>query len=253
MYHYKVKISYRGTCYFGWQSQPNESYETVHATIHQVLKKISKYEECNLSGASRTDAGVHASGQVAKISIPKEIDADKLLLGMNSLLPEDIRIVECNRCDVSFNANRDSKTKEYHYYFSISEIENPLLSQIVASVDKSMDIELMNNASKVFIGEHDFYNFSRRDGKSLSTIRTITECEIIKANFLPLDSEVYYLKIIGTGFLKQMIRYIAGSLFLVGQNKKSVEDLISFLNNKQDKKLGAKAKARGLHLVQINY
>ena len=118
MYHHRLVISYKGTRYFGWQEQATgESKPTVQASIHQVLKKICRYQSCTISAASRTDSGVHAQGQVVKITITLAIESGKLLRGMNSLLPDDIRILQCEPCSAEFNPNKDSKSKEYHYYF----------------------------------------------------------------------------------------------------------------------------------------
>ena len=104
MYHHRLTISYKGTNYFGWQDQgASEQKPTVQASIQQILNKICKYQGCTISAASRTDAGVHAQGQVVKITIPVEIDSGKLLLGMNSLLPDDIRILQCEPCAAEFN------------------------------------------------------------------------------------------------------------------------------------------------------
>ncbi|WP_200821147.1 hypothetical protein [Oceanicoccus sp. KOV_DT_Chl] len=133
MYHHRLVISYKGSSYYGWQDLgASEQKPTVQASIHEVLKKICKYQHCTIAAASRTDAGVHAQGQVVKVSIALDIDSEKLLLGMNSLLPADIRILHCEPCAAEFNANKDSKSKEYHYYFCADPIYNPVLNDIIA-------------------------------------------------------------------------------------------------------------------------
>jgi len=253
MTYYKVIISYKGTQYFGWQSQPEEEKPTVQEAIQQVIKRVSKYQACTVIGASRTDAGVHAQGQVAKLTIPQEIAPDKLLLGMNSLLPKDIRILGCELCPAEFNPIQDSKMKEYHYYFSVNAIENPLLFDIVSHVSSDLDIQLMNEGAELFIGEHDFYNFSRRDSNAYTTNRTISVCDIRKINFAPFNSIIYAIRIVGEGFLKQMVRYMAGSLFELGQKNISLQDLHHYLHKHQAGKLSPAAKAKGLHLVEITY
>jgi tRNA pseudouridine38-40 synthase len=255
MYYYKVKISYKGTHYFGWQAQAvaggNEEKPTVQGTLHHALKRIAKYKECTIAGASRTDAGVHAQGQLAKFSIPVDLAADKLLLGMNSLLPDDIRIVACEVCARDFNPNTSSASKEYHYYFSTAHVENPALSDCVASVPGHIDLQEMQRACKLFIGEHDFYNFCSRDANLATTIRSISCCEIHKADFSPFGEDIFYLKISGNGFLRYMIRYIVGALFKVLQGKISRDDLNNSLLYHQEDKLSAKAKSKGLHLIRI--
>jgi len=262
MYHYRLVISYKGSNYFGWQDLgTREQKPTVQASIHQILKKICKYQHCTISAASRTDAGVHAQGQVAKITIPIAIESAKLLLGMNSLLPDDIRILQCEPCIAEFNSNKDSKSKEYHYYFCTDLIYNPVLNDIVAhipsnnktSATEALDIELMQQACKLFIGEHDFYSFARRDVSISSTVRTIFSCEIVQAQASTFGNKIYYLKIVGSGFLKQMVRYIAGALFALGRHQLSLNDINEALVNYKEEKISSRAKSRGLHLIQIYY
>jgi tRNA pseudouridine38-40 synthase len=262
MYYHRLVISYKGTSYFGWQDQgANEQKPTVQASIQQILKKICKYQSFTISAASRTDAGVHAQGQVVKITIAIAIESDKLLLGMNSLLPDDIRILQCEPCAAEFNSNKDSKSKEYHYYFCTDPIYNPALNDIVAHIPSSnknsatqrLDIELMQRACKLFIGKHDFYSFARRDANTSSTYRTIFSCEILRAQPATFGNEIYYLKIVGNGFLKQMVRYIAGALFALGRHQLSLSSISEALASPKEDKISPRAKSRGLHLIQICY
>jgi tRNA pseudouridine38-40 synthase len=258
MYHHRLVVSYKGTNYYGWQDiGEGKEKPTIQASIDQVLQKICKSYDCTIATASRTDAGVHAQGQVIKVTIPLAIDSDKLLLGMNSLLPDDIRILECNPSTKAFNPNKDSKSKEYHYFFCTDTIHNPILNDTVAHIPSDctnpLDIELMQKAFKLFVGKHDFYSFAKRDTTKSSTVRTIVSCEIIKTQTLGFDNEVYCLEIVGEGFLRYMVRYIAGALFALGRNEISLSDISEALTNHKEEKLSAKAKSRGLHLVSISY
>ncbi|MBL7002558.1 MAG: tRNA pseudouridine(38-40) synthase TruA [Gammaproteobacteria bacterium] len=262
MYYHRLVISYKGTNYFGWQDLgTNEQKPTIQASIHQVLKKICKYQSCTISVASRTDSGVHAQGQVVKITIPLVIDSTKLLSGMNSLLPDDIRILQCEPCSADFNPNRDSNSKEYHYYFCTDPIHNPILNDFVAHISSnnnafttgSIDIELMQRACSLFIGEHDFYNFARRDTNLGSTFRSIISCEILQAQPSAFGNEVYYLKVVGNGFLRHMIRYIAGTLFALGKSQLSLNNISEALVNHNELKICPRAKSHGLHLMKISY
>jgi len=262
MYHHRLVVSYKGTNYFGWQDLgTGEQKPTVQASIHQILKKICKYQNCTISAASRTDSGVHAQGQVVKITIAIVIESGKLLLGMNSLLPDDIRILQCEPCAAEFNPNKDSKSKEYHYYFCTDPIYNPVLNDIVAHIssnDKAsatgpLDIELMQRACKLFVGEHDFYNFARRDANIGSTFRTIFSCEILQAQASTFGNKIYYLKIVGNGFLRHMIRYIAGALFALGRSQLSLSGISEALVDHKEEKISPRAKSRGLHLIRICY
>lgn len=262
-HYYRVVISYNGSNYFGWQDLGHkEDKATVQGTITEALRKICKYADCTVSGASRTDAGVHAQGQVAKFSIPLEIAAAKLQLGLNSLLPRDIRIRECTQCQAGFNPNKQSVSKKYRYYFSTDRISSPLLHEIVAHVPSRMegapsntqlDLESMRQACKLFIGEHDFYSFASKDKNIGSTVRAISHLQIKETDALALDVGVYYFEIEGNGFLRHMVRYIAGAIFEAGRHTIGSEDILHALCNRTEKKFSPKAKARGLHLIEITY
>lgn len=262
-YHYRVVISYNGSNYFGWQDLGDKGDKaTVQGTITEALRKICKYADCTVSGASRTDAGVHAQGQVAKFSIPLEIAPEKLQLGLNSLLPEDIRIRQCVGCEAGFNPNKQSISKKYRYYFSTDRISSPLLNGIVAHVpsilegaqsDTQLDLESMKQACKLFIGEYDFYSFSSRDKNIDSTVRTISNLQLKRTDALDLAVEVYYFEIEGDGFLKHMVRYIVGAIFEAGRHVIDSEDIRQALGKQNEKKFSPKAKARGLHLIEITY
>lgn len=256
MYHHRLTVSYKGTHYFGWQ-ETREEKPSIEATIHQVLRKICKYQDCSVSASSRTDAGVHAQGQVLKVTLPIKIDSDKLLLGMNSLLAEDIRVLQCEPSSKAFNPNTDSKSKLYHYHFYTESIHKPLLNDIVVHVPISrnilLDISLIQKACKLFIGEHDFYSFAKRDNTKSSTIRNIISCEVIKADSFSLGQEIYTIKIVGQGFLRYMIRYIAGALFAVARGEISLNEISNALLTKKEEKLTPRAKARGLHLMEVRY
>ena len=154
MFHYRATISYKGTNYRGWQAQSRSQEEgdapTVQGTIHQVLRKISNYQECAVAGTSRTDAGVHARGQLGKFSIPGEVPADKLLQGMNSLLPSDIRVLSCEPCGADFNPKTCALSKEYHYFFSSAAVANPVLCEVVAHIPGPLDWEQMAAAARQY-------------------------------------------------------------------------------------------------------
>lgn len=255
VFHYRVKISYKGTGYRGWQAQSkieqDANLPTVQGTIHRILRRISKYQDCTITGTSRTDAGVHAKGQIGKISIPLDIDADKLLQGMNSLLPTDIRILQCETCKEEFNPKTAPTTKEYHYYFSTAPVADPLTSDLVAHVPGPLDMEALAAAARLFVGEHDFYNFHRRNSQTATTVRTIYCCELGRAELAPLGAQVFYLRVTGNGFLKQMVRYLVGSLFEVARGKLDSSQVSEYLREHRDDKLCPKAKAHGLHLVMV--
>jgi tRNA pseudouridine38-40 synthase len=259
MYYFRVTIAYKGTQYFGWQAQSadtlHEERPTVEGTILNALRKISNYQPCTISAASRTDAGVHAKGQMAKITLPIDITPEHLLMGLNSLMPNDIRILKCQSSTKSYQPNRASTSKEYHYYFVASPIDNVITSDIALHLPVQSlgpeELTLLRTACQLFTGQHDFYSFSSRDKSVTTSIRQVFYCDIHQASFLPLADNLYYLKIIGDGFLKYMIRYLMGALLELAKGRISIDDIEQYLQQHQTHKLCPRAKAKGLHLIRI--
>jgi len=251
-YTYKVILSYRGTQYRGWQNQTS-SPETIQNYVEQVIKKIAKHKDFKVIGASRTDSGVHALGQVLKIVLPREIDPTKLLLGMNSKLPNDIRVIECDFINSNFNVNQDSLFKEYHYYFTIDQRENAMISEMSYPYPEKLNIELMHKACELITGEHNFHSFSYPGPNPPKPIREVLECSIEKTNFLSVTDHMFYLKIRASGFLRYMIRYLMGAVWDVGCHKLSLDELKESLNSGKDVGIRTKAPALGLHLIHIEY
>jgi len=259
MHYFRVTISYKGTHYFGWQAQSvdtlHEERPTVEGTVLKALKKITNYQPCTVSAASRTDAGVHAQCQMAKITLPIAISPEHLLMGLNSLMPRDIRILKCLPSTQDYQPNRASISKEYHYYFLASPIDNVITSEIALHLPVNnlglKEQTLLRAACQLLVGCHDFYNFSSRDKSIVTSVREIFYCDIHQASFLPLADNLYYLKIIGDGFLKYMIRYLMGALFELAKGNITLDDIEIYLKQRQTYKLCPKAKAKGLHLVDI--
>ena len=259
MYYFRVTLAYKGTQYFGWQAQSmdtlNEERPTVEGTILNALKKITNYQPCTISAASRTDAGVHAQGQIAKITLPIEITPEHLLMGLNSLMPRDIRILECSPSTKSYQPNRASTSKEYHYYFIAAPLDNAITSDIAVHLPVHSlapeTLALLKAACQLFAGQHDFYNFSSRDKSVTTSVREVFYCDIHQAGFSPLANNMYYFKIIGDGFLKYMIRYLMGALFELAKGRIAIEDIQRYLQQNEARKLCPKAKAKGLHLIKV--
>lgn len=251
-YTYKLILSYKGTQYSGWQNQTTNP-NTVQNCVEKVLTPIAKYKDFQVIGASRTDTGVHASGQVLKVVLPKEVEPTNLLMGMNSKLPDDIRVIRSEFIHPQFNANKDSKSKEYHYYFTMNQSENAITAQTIYSFPEHLNLDLMQLACKKLIGEHNFLSFSTPGANTSSTIRNITKCSIEKTNFLTHPEDVYYLKIEGNGFLKYMVRIIMGALWDIGLEKLSIKELENSLSSGEKIGTRNKAPAKGLHLINIKY
>lgn len=249
---YKLKLSYKGTHYVGWQYQ-TPFPETVQNHVQKVVEKIARYKEFQVTGASRTDAGVHASGQVIKVVLPREVSPENLTRGMNTKLPNDIRVISSEFIHESFNPNRDCKFKEYHYYFTMNQNENAAFSDTIYSFPEDLNLEKMQEACSKIIGEHNFLSFCIPGPHLGSPIRNILKCSIEKTRFLTFENDIYYLKIEGTGFLRYMVRYLMGALWDVGLNKLSIEDFVLSLSTGKKHGIRTKAPSRGLSLIDIQY
>lgn len=251
LFYYKVIISYKGTNYSGWQLQ-TENPKTIQAEVERVVSSIVNYQSFQVIGASRTDTGVHANGQVLKIVLPKDIEPSNLTLGMNSKLPSDIRVIQSDYVDSAFNVNLDAKSKTYHYYFITQKNRNAALAETIYYSNNKLDIELIKVACTSLLGKNDFKNFSTVESGS-NTIREITDCSIEKTSFLPFEEEIFYLKIEAKGYLKYMVRFIMGALFEIGLGDLSIDDFTKSLKTDTELKLKKKAPANGLHLIKIDY
>lgn len=256
-FHYRAIVQYRGTRYVGWQVQTRQGMRSIQEEIYKVCDKLSKGEKVRVIGASRTDSGVHALGQVCKISLPFDIPIDGLEKSMNSNLPDDILIKGLEKVDKKFHPIADAKDKEYFYLFSTDIRKNPFYGDLISYVRGPLNIDLMREACEEFMGEHDFQNFYTKGSDIKTTVRTIFYCGIEEAhNFTFLGMPVprcYVLRVRGSGFLKQMIRLIMGALWQVGQGGKETCDIVEALNAEKAMRVGPVAPGKGLFLNKIIY
>lgn len=255
IHHYRLIVQYKGTAYLGWQIQPESSGLTVQGELNKALAVVAKSVEVRSLGAGRTDAGVHALGQVAKVSIPLAIDPANLIKALNVNLPDDIRIIKSEMSDEVFFPTVHAKSKEYHYRFTAQRMFTAFQSDLIANYPFELDLEKMRSVCKVLIGKHDFSNFFCEGTEVASNVREIYECEIIEipqGDWEMLPSH-YVFKIVGNGFLKQMVRLLMGAVWNVGRSKISLEDFQASLSDKKVQRLGAVAPPQGLYMVCVNY
>lgn len=252
---FKVILSYMGTNYCGWQKQL-QGEKTIQGELEFALSKLAKDIEISTMGSGRTDAGVHAIGQVVKIDVSINIDANGLLRALNSHLPKDIRVVAAETCNVDFMPTVHAKSKEYRYYFSNQKVVPAPMNLQLAHIYFDLDIDLMKEGAKLFIGEHDFQNYFCVGTPVKSTVREIYECEIIAVdNFLHAaqNSTCFCFRVNGSGFLKQMVRLMMGVLFELGRGKITLQDIENSLKNPLNEKLGPVAPPEGLYLYSVQY
>lgn len=242
----KMIIQYDGTNYAGFQIQKNEP--TIQAVLQEKLELIYQ-KEINISYAGRTDAGVHARGQVINYTVAKSIPVSRLCWSMNNILPTDIAIVEAEEVDLDFDARRNALLREYRYYILNSSYSNPFEHRYYLQHHRILDIEAMNKAAKNLLGKHDFTSFTISEDSSTSKFRELKELEI----FTQEDGKMFVIKIIGNAYLQHMVRTIVGTLLEIGRGEKKPESMKIILDSKDRSLTGEPAPAQGLFLHRVYY
>ena len=238
------QVGYDGTDYAGWQRQENG------LTIQQVLEDTVErlfHESVHVMGSGRTDAGVHARGQVAAMDLQHPIPVEKLLLALNANLPDDIRIYRVWEADPEFHPRFGAKRKTYGYRFINGSIMPPELRRYYTLVREPLDIDAMRSAIKLLEGEHDFMAFRSSGGMNLSTVRTIYQTELLE------DGEGYRLEVTGNGFLYNMVRIIAGTALEIGKGRMTADVITQALATGRRELLGPTAPGGGLMLMRVEY
>lgn len=255
MNHYRVTLSYKGTHYLGWQIQPEG--RTVQGELNRALGIIAKSDQVRSIGSGRTDAGVHARGQVARLDIPFFIDPMGLMRGLNSHLPDDIRILNCAVSHDNFHPTFQAEAKQYSYFFQLRSDAHPLVGELLAHNPHHFDLTLAQAACQCFVGTHDFANFYTQGTEVSSTLRTIHSCEMIPFSPGPglFDAvgEYYEIRIWGNGFLKQMVRMMVGTIWNAARKKITTNDITRALEGKPMQRLAPVAPSEGLYLMRVVY
>ena len=240
----KLTIAYDGTNYCGWQVQPNGI--TVEEVVNKALKKLTG-EDIQVIGASRTDSGVHALGNVAVFDTHTTIPPERISYALNQRLPEDIVIVKSEEVAEDFHPRYCDCSKTYEYHILNTRIPIPTKRLTNYFVSYDLDVEKMRKAAGYLIGEHDFVSFCNVRTVVEDTVRTVTELEILK------DGEEITIRISGNGFLYNMVRIIVGTLIRVGRGFYEPEKVKEILEAKDRKAAGVTAPPHGLILAEIRY
>lgn len=245
MRNVKIVLEYEGTSYHGWQRQKNG------ASIQQILEEkaaVITGEGVKVIGSGRTDAGVHALGQVANFRTASSIDTKKLKDGINSLLPRDIVIRSLTEADPSFHARKDAVSKIYMYQICNRPVRPAINRNFVWAVYKPLDIGGMRQAASMLKGRHDFTSFSTVHTDVEEFTRTIMAIGMETGN-----DGMIRLYVEADGFLRYMVRTIVGTLVEVGKGKRSPADMGSILKAQDRKQAGMTAPAQGLFLKEVKY
>lgn len=240
----KLEIAYDGTGYHGWQIQPHAI--TVEGVINEKLSELCG-TDVQVIGASRTDAGVHAYGNVAVFDTESPIPAERFALALNRLLPSDIRIQRSYQVPDSFHPRHCDSIKTYQYHIYNSKIALPTNRLYSYHFHWDLNLEAMREAAAYLVGEHDFKSFCSSKTQVKDTTRTIYSLELEQ-----VEKEVL-LTVRGNGFLYNMVRIITGTLLQVGTGHYKPKDIREMLESKDRTKAGACAPAHGLFLVGIHY
>lgn len=240
----KLVVAYDGTNYHGWQVQDNGI--TIEEVLNRTISELVQ-EDIKVIGASRTDAGVHACGNVAVFDTESRIPGDKFSFALNQRLPEDIRIQESCEVDADFHPRYADTVKTYEYNILNRRFELPSKRLYAAFCYYPMDIERMNQAAAYLVGEHDFKSFCSAGAQVQTTVRTLYAVNVTK------EDDMVHIRITGNGFLYNMVRIIAGTLMQVGTGLMEPEQVKEILEARDRSKAGPTAVAKGLTLVEIRY
>ncbi len=244
MENIRLDICYDGTRYRGWQRLPGENH-TIQGKLEAVLSRILE-QSIEISGSGRTDAGVHAKGQVANFHCEGTIDCDELLKALRRYLPEDIGIIRCTHASPRFHARLNAKEKTYCYRIWNSDTPCVFDRRYVAVFPEQLDLAAMEAAAQLLLGEHDFSAFCANAKMKKSTVRYIRSLDIRRCG------EEVRITVTGNGFLQGMVRIIVGTLIEVGRGARGAESIPQLYGGKRAD-AGFMAPAQGLCLQEVFY
>jgi len=243
MARYFVSLAYKGTQYNGWQVQPNA------ITVQQVLEEklsLKLRQKINLTGAGRTDTGVHASFYIAHFDIPTVLnDYATLIHGINSFLPHDIKIFQIAKVKDDAHARFDALNRTYHYFFATSP--NPFLKDFVWQLPYHPDLGKIEETLHLLNGIHDFEAFSKKDKSAKTSICNILETQVVKTRY------GFYIKIKADRFLRNMVRAIVGTVLHIEKNNYAPEIIIDILSSRNRSQAASSAPPQGLFFTGVEY
>lgn len=258
---FKVTVSYDGTDFSGFQRQANA--RSVQAELELALAPIEG-KHVTVAGAGRTDAGVHALGQVASFTLSNTIAERDLFRALNAKLPEDVRVLSVEAAPPGFNARFSARSKMYRYRISNTRVMSPFQRRFAWYISRALDMAAMNEAAQELIGEHDFSCFQAKGSPPTrrGRVQPITEKRASTRSMthafwteqpLPAGGRLLTFEIAGTGFLKYMVRTIVGTLVEVGDGRRTPVSFRDLLNSGDRASAGPTAPPSGLYLVRVDY
>ena len=239
-----LRVAYDGTDFVGWQIQSEG--RTVEGELNKAINALTG-ETIEVIGASRTDSGVHAKGNVAVFDTESTIPADRFMYALNSLLPEDVSIVESKEVADDFHPRHCTSIKTYEYRIFVSRINDPLKRRYAYRFPTDLDVNRMDEAAKYLIGEHDFKSYCCVRTQAETTVRKLYSADVFH------DGDDIVIRVSGAGFLYNMVRIIAGSLMEVGSGKKDTLFIKEALEGTDRTLAGPTAEPQGLTLINIEF
>lgn len=242
---FRLVLEYDGAAFAGWQLQPQVA--TVQGALEAAIARVAGCR-VRVVGAGRTDAGVHAEGQVASVCIETPLGAERLRLALNGVLPPGVAVVEASEAAATFHARRDARAKRYRYAIWNGAIRSPLRAARAWCLQRPLDLPAMRAAATAFVGTHDFASFQTAGSDVLTTERTLDRLEILGA----AGGEIT-LVFEGSGFLRHMVRNLTGTLVEVGSGRRSASEMPALLAARDRRRAGRTAPAHGLTLEWVRY
>jgi len=245
MRNLKLVLSYDGSDFSGWQTQPG--FRTVQETLETALAKLTGEVRVRVNASGRTDAGVHAVGQVVNFHTQSLLTADVLVKAINAHLPDDVAVASVEDMPKLFDANRDARRKLYRYVIYDGRTPSPFLRRYCCRSRHRLDVHVMRQAASPLKGQHDFHSFETEWPNRASSVRTITHLAINRfGDWIWLDVEA-------DGFLYNMVRSIAGTLMYAGRGYWPAERVAEILTTEDRAQAGPTAPAQGLFLMRVTY
>jgi tRNA pseudouridine38-40 synthase len=248
--NFKLLLQYDGTDFHGWQIQPNQ--RTVQGELTRALSVIEG-RDLTVQGSGRTDAGVHAEGQVANVKLEREITPYKLRAAINGNVGKDLRVMSVEEADDSFHARYSAIEKTYVYRIVNDQLISPFWVRYAYQDARALDRNLMSTAAKMFLGEHDWTAFSATQSDSEDRVRTVKQLEICERSDDRAQSNIIEMRVTANGFLRYMVRSIAGTLMSVGRGELSLEAVSKAIDTGVRPLEAATAPACGLTLLNVRY
>lgn len=244
MSRYLMKIKYDGTAYHGWQVQENA--RTVQEEVQNALESFLKFRP-DVTGCSRTDSGVHAKEYCFHFDCDSNITEQGFVKAINTKLPPDIAAFDCKRVSSDFHSRYSVKSKRYEYCFYDGDFRDPFYEKFSWFIKNKLDEKQLDEAAKQFIGKYDFCGFCSSGSNVTDTVRTVFDAGVKREGNLV----VFYIE--ADGFLYNMVRIIAGTLYFVSLGKISERDIQDIILSKDRRRAGVTAPPNGLFLKKVNY